>query len=49
MLSAFRDAIAAGRFFRKALKSIHNHSPNEIASCLGAGNPPMTHWTHRES
>ena len=30
MLSAKRDALAAERFFRKALNSVHNQSPRVI-------------------
>ncbi len=40
MLSALRDARAAERFFRKALKSTHNQSPRVINVDKNASYPP---------
>ncbi len=40
MLSAKRDALAAERFFRKALKSTHNQQPRVINVEKNAAYPP---------
>jgi transposase-like protein len=40
MLSAKRDALAAERFFRKALKAEHNSSPRVINVDKNAAYPP---------
>jgi transposase-like protein len=40
MLSAFRDAQAAKRFFRKALKASHNQEPVVINVDQNAAYPP---------
>jgi len=40
MLSAFRDARAAERFFRKALKAAHNQTPRVINVDKNAAYPP---------
>jgi len=36
MLSALRDAIAAGRFLRKAMNSTHNQKSLALYGCRGA-------------
>ena len=48
MLGAKRDARAAERFFRLALKSSHNQEPFGFASRLRRGTR-LQRWTHRES
>jgi transposase-like protein len=48
MLSAKRDALAAERFFRKALKSTHNQEPFGFVSRLRR-ETRLQRWTHRES